>query len=390
MTKKRLFLLMTAAFFSAAVSLTVTAGSGTTGRGVAADTAGKSDGGSKGALDSISDASKEVGNIGQGVSNITGTITGAQGQLQDAVNTIKNPQNLIEMAMDKAVTVASNVAEDFVLDMIATPSTGIPVSAPTVQVQQTIAEGIRKETAEIKTQIDKEKDVQLEAIGGKPATAAPQQTGVPKASGTTNTGAATPPAGGGTGATGAAPDSAKPKAVTPPNADNCPAYMAQFKPATSLAYDLTKENMLGASQKSAYAPAQKNWDAAVNHIKSTFYEKDPDLLTQTRQKELKRKRQEYLYETNSNVISTSLGIQQALLEDAKRISEAPTSGCNLIDDININTFMMMTLVKQTMADIALQIRMTELEAIREQNAQPLYLLERPGFLNRMINGEKEE
>lgn len=412
-----LFLLMTVAFFSATFPATAQTGTGASapkatgttatpgndtsiGRGVAeidkaagsvSDTAGKvgdvgqglgnianadgSLGSINSALDGFNSAgsaldklaggdgslwgeSGELGKLTGGLGDLTGTLGGIQGEFDSVTSLVNNPEQLMQMALggidfDKITQIAMNVAEEEILGLIATPSTGIPVTSPTLQAQKAIEENIKKETSDIDKKIQEEKDKQLEAIGGKPATPAPKQTG------TNNKDAEAP----------------KPN----PSIDDCAAYMAQFPPATSVAYDWVKQNVLPEGKNSKYAPGQKDWNTAVAFIKSNFYITDPKNLTGAEQKRITKKRQDYFYEVNANVISTAIGIQQGLVEDAESISTSPTSGCNEIDDININTQILMTLSKQKMAEIALQIRLLELEALREQAALPLTLQSEPKY-----------
>lgn len=303
------------------------------------------------------DASKAIGSI-QGtmntVSDIGGTVSAMINQGESLLNLVSDPQQLTQMAMNMAwsqvETVAMNVAENLIMSLFSTPGTGIPVTAPAVTTQKTLAQVQKKLTAELEDDIAKEKDKILEAMGGKPAVAANPQTGTqqPEATQQEN-----------------------------PSRENCPAYMAQFKPITNLAFDFVNENMIKDIKNETTGKVQTNWDEAVKYVKSTFYHDDMATLTPDINKELTKKRQDYLHEINSNVLSVSIGMQQALIEDAKSISVAPTSGCGFIDDVNINTQTMIALAKQTMAEIALEIRLFELEAIKEQTKQPIYLLPKP-------------
>lgn len=307
------------------------------------------------------DANKAIGSI-QGtmnsVSDIGGTIKGMINQGESLVNFVSDPQQLTQMAMNMAwsqvETVAMNVAEDLVMSLFSTPGTGIPVTAPVVTTQKTLAQVQKKLTGELEDDIAKEKDKILEAMGGKPAVAANPQTGTQQT------------------------DSAQEEN---PARENCPAYMAQFKPITNLAFDFVNENMIKDIKNEKLGKVQTNWDEAVKYVKSTFYHDNPTTLTPEITRDLGKKRQDYLHEVNSNILSVSIGMQQALIEDAKSISTAPTSGCGFIDDVNINTQTMIALVKQTMAEIALEIRLFELEAIKEQTKHPIELLPKPEDLS---------
>lgn len=317
---------------------------------------GDTTGSIKGEVGALGDISKDLGEIG-----------GMAGGVQNEVNALKqlanNPLQMLNLDMSQIMNIVVKAAKEQVMKLVLTkPSSGIPITSPGLQVQKTIEESIEKETSDIDKKIQEEKKKQAEAIGAIPATPAPQQTGV-------NNNDATAP-------------------QQNPSKDNCPAYMSQFPWATSIAYDVVKKNVLPNGKNSKYAPGQKTWDKAVAFVKSNFYAKDPQKVSFAEQKAIKKKRQEYFYEVTTNLITTSLLIQQGLVEDAKSISKAPTSGCNLIDDININTQTMMMVAKQTMADIALQARMLELEALQELNAQPITLRPEPVFQDPLAFLEK--
>lgn len=315
------------------------------------------------------DATKGIGAI-QGamgtVSDIGGTLSGLKNQGENLVNFVSDPQNLMQMAFNvgwgQVEDIAANVAENLIMDLFSTPGTGIPVTAPVVTTQKTLAQVQKKLSAELEEDIAKEKDKILEAMGGKPAVPADPQTG-------TNP-----------------PDATQ---ETSPGTENCPAYMAQFKPITNLAFDFVNENMIKDIKKEKLGKVQTNWDEAVKYIKSTFYHDDPSTLTPEITNELIRKRQDYLHDVSMNVMSVGIGMQQALVEDAKSISLAPTSGCGYIDDVNINTQTMIALAKQTMAELAIEIRLLELEAIKEQTKQPIALLPKPEDLS-LSSGELDK
>lgn len=307
------------------------------------------------------DANKAIGSIKgtiNSAADIGGTVKGLMNQGEKLVDFVSDPQQLTQMAMDMAwsqvESVAVNVAESLITSLFSTPGTGIPVTAPVVTTQKTLAQVQKKLTGELEDDIAKEKDKILEAMGGKPAVAANPQTGTKQT------------------------DTAQQEN---PGRENCPAYMAQFKPITNLAFDFVNENMIKDIKNEKTGKVQTNWDEAVKYVKSTFYHDDSATLTPEINKELIKKRQDYLHEINSNLLSVSIGMQQALIEDAKSISVAPTSGCGFVDDVNINTQTMIALAKQTMAEIALEIRLFELEAITEQAKQPVYLLSKPEGLS---------
>lgn len=316
--------------------------------------------------DSIKGETNALGELSKSVGDISGIMNGVTGEIDSIKSLIDNPQALMNMALgqidfQKITQIAMNVAEEQIMELLMTKkpsdSSSIPIMTPGLQAQKAIQENTEKEMSDIDKKIQEEKDKQLEAQGGKPATPAPEQTG------TNNNDTAA--------------------AQQNPSVDNCAAYMAQFPWATSIAYDVVKENVLPEGKNSKYAPGQESWDKAVEFVKSNFYIKDRAKLTPAEQKRITLKRQEYFYEVNANLITTSLLIQQGLVEDAKSISKAPTSGCNKFDDININTQTMMVISKQLMADIALQIRMLELEAMRELTTQPVFLKSEPQYQDPM-------
>lgn len=292
------------------------------------------------------------------VADVGGTVSALMNQGEKLAEFVSDPKQLSQMAMSMAWSqveeISKKVAENLITSLFSTPGTGIPVTAPNVTTQKTLAQVQKKLTGELEDDIAKEKDKILEAMGGNPAVAADPQTGTNQTDSTQQEN---------------------------PGKENCPAYMAQFKPITNLAFDFVNENMIKDIKNETPGKPQTDWDSATNYIKSTFYHDDSTTLTPEINKELIKKRQDYLHEINSNLLSVSIGMQQALIEDAKSISTAPTSGCGFIDDVNINTQTMIALIKQTMAEIALEIRLFELEAIMEQTKQPIYLLPKPEDLS---------
>lgn len=288
------------------------------------------------------------------VADVGGTVSALMKQGDKLAEFVSDPKQLSQMAMSMAWSqveeVSKKVAEDLITSLFSTPGTGIPVTASNVTTQKKLAQAQKKLTGELEDDIAKEKDKILKAMGGNPAVAADPQTGTNQTDNTQQEN---------------------------PGRENCPAYMAQFKPITNLAFDFVNENMIKDIKNEQTGKVQTNWDEAVKYVKSTFYHDDATTLTPEINKELIKKRQDYLHEINSNLLSVSIGMQQALIEDAKSISTAPTSGCGFIDDVNINTQTMIALTKQTMAEIALEIRLFELEAIAEQTKQPIYLLPKP-------------
>ncbi|MGN1063174.1 MAG: hypothetical protein ACI4QM_02495 [Alphaproteobacteria bacterium] len=293
-----------------------------------------------------------------GKDSALGSLTGSVGEVGDligqasgALDLIKNPQNLVQMGLglvsfENISKLAMNAAEDAVLDLLSSPGVGIPISASAVQAKKATEEAAKKQSAAKDNDIAEEKEKQMDALGTRPKT---PTDSVPQTQ----------------------------NAETNPSVDNCPAYMAQFPNATNLAYDFLKANVLDNKTVSQYGPAQANVDAAVSYIKSTYYIQDTDKQTAENKEAVQQKRRLYLSEVSSQILSYGIGVQQNLVEDAKSISVAPTSGCDYIDDINTNTLIMIALAKQTMADIILQIGVAELEAVYQNVHMPVEILAKP-------------
>ena len=125
-----------------------------------------------------------------------------------------------------------------------------------------------------------------------------------------------------------------------------------------------------------HADAQKSMAAAVPYVESLLFLKKDD-LTAEKQIEFQKKRDKYLADMVSDVLVFNIGVQQNLVEDAMSIPTAPTSGCNLIDDLNVSTMIMISTAKQLMADIALQIQLLEFEGIQRVANTDVVLLDKP-------------
>lgn len=303
------------------------------------------------------DVSKITGDISKtmaSANSISNEITSLINQGQSVKDIINDPQAMLQMAfgMVDFQTIANALADYAVEEAFnyIEPSTGWPVSSQEMKTQKGLEKAEKKVNAELDDKISKEKEKQVDAMGARPETPAPQQTGTQQPAKSTEQN---------------------------PAADDCRAYMAQFKDATHTAFDYVNENLIKEAKKSTLGAPQKDYDTAVEYVKRTFYHDDPKTITPAIEEKIKQARLDYLQEINTNVMSLGIGVQQAILEDAKSISTAPTSGCSFIDDMNVNTKTLSTIIKQTMADLALQIRLLELEAVKEQATQPISLLPKP-------------
>lgn len=300
-----------------------------------------------GSLGSVTDKDSILGSL----TGATGEVSSLIGEASGALDLIQNPKNLMQMGLgmvsfENLSNLAMNAATDVLTDLLSSAGVGIPISDSKLKETKANDAAAKKESTEKDNKIAGEKEKQMDALGSRPKTPADS---VPQTQ----------------------------DAKTNPSIDNCPAYMAQFPDASNLAYDFIKENMLDKKEVSKYGPVKDSMTSAIEYVKSTYYIKDAKDITDEKRMEIQNKRQDYLREVNADVLAYGIGVQQNLVEDAKSISLAPTSGCDYIDDINKNTLIMIALAKQTIADIALQINMLELEAVRQTNSMPIEILEKP-------------
>ena len=305
------------------------------------------------------EVSKITGDIDKSmasINSITSDFENLLAQGQSVKDLINDPQAMLQAAFGMVnYQTLANALADYAIEEAFNyiePSTGWPVSSQEMKTQKGLEKAEKTANAELDDKIRDEKQKQLDAVGGRPETPAPTQTGVNKQP---------------------APEGAE----TNPAADDCRAYMAQYPDATHNAFDYVNENLFKQSKKDKFGPAQNDYNSAVEYVKKNFYYEDPQKITPEIQKKLTKARLDYLQELNTNLMSIGMGVQSALLEDAKSISNAPTSGCNFIDDMNVNSKTFSTIIRQTMAELAIQVRLFELEAVKEQATQPVGLLPNP-------------
>ncbi|MBR4926746.1 MAG: hypothetical protein IKY98_00305 [Alphaproteobacteria bacterium] len=303
----------------------------------------------------VSGVTGQVGGIISSGTNAYNQIGNMANQLTGAYEMITNPSNLLQMGMgafnfSNISGMAMNAATDVLTDFMATPMSGIPINEPSMKAGHAAEQAAKEASAEVQDRIAEEQQKQVDVLGSRPQQPNPE-------SADTNT----------ANADGGSENPAE---------DNCPAFMSQFKDATHNAFNFVEENLL-KKRTQTVAPAQEDLTGALSFVENTFFAKSGGEDTAEKERIAKARRSEYLQEVQTQLMALSLGVSQNLIEDAKSISKAPTSGCNVIDDLNLNTVTMITLAKQTMADIALQLQMFELDAIRRQNNVPVRILEKP-------------
>ena len=309
----------------------------------------------------VSGITGQVGGIISSGTNAYNQIGNMANQLTGAYEMMTNPSNLLQMGMgafnfSNISGMAMNAATDVLTDFMATPMSGIPINEPAMKAGHAAEQAAKEASAEVQDRIAEEQQKQVDILGSRPQQPNPESAG--GANETAN-------------ADGGSENPAE---------DNCPAFMAQFKDATHNAFDFVEENLL-KKRTQTIAPAKEDLTGALAFVESTFFVKDGTDDTAEKERIAKAKRAEYLQEVQTQLMALALGVSQNLVEDAKSISKAPTSGCNVIDDLNVNTVTTITLAKQTMADIALQLQMFELDAIRRQNNVPVRILEKPAEEN---------
>ena len=273
-------------------------------------------------------------------------------QLTGAMELMNNPQSMLTMGLgyigwDQITNLSMGAAMDAVTDFMSAPTVGIPVMEGGFIASNAADKAAKAETAAVNNKVSDEKQKQLDAVGSRPST----------------------PAG---------PEVAEaPDADTNPSIDSCPALMASYPRQSNKAYDFLKMNYLDAKPEKVHAAAKKTMDAAVPYVESLFFVKDEKDLTAEEQEKIHKKRDEYLADMVADVLTLNIGVQQNLVEDAMSIPTAPTSGCNLIDDLNVSTMIMISTAKQAMADIALQIQLLEFEGIQRIVNTDIKLLDKP-------------
>ncbi|MBR5130065.1 MAG: hypothetical protein IKV03_02440 [Alphaproteobacteria bacterium] len=295
------------------------------------------------------------------VKNITGAFDGSTSfssvigsQLTGAVELMNNPQSLLSMGMgaiswDQITNLSLGAASDVVTDFLSAPTVGIPVMEGAFTASNAADKAAKAETGEVNNKVTDEKAKQVDAVGARPST--PASDAVVEAAQNDATGDSNPAL------------------------DSCPALMASYPRQSNKAYDFLQINYLDKLATDKYAP-QADMASAVLYVENQFFAKN-DQLTSEKQDELQKKRDAYMADMVANVLTLNIGIQQNLVEDAMSIPLAPTSGCNLIDDLNVSTMIMISMAKQTMADIASQIQLLEFDGVQRIKHTPIELLAKP-------------
>ena len=309
-----------------------------------------------------SEAQNYLGNIQQSaldsVSDVTGALTGntsfagdVGAQITGAMELMNNPQSLLTMGLgyigwDQITNLSMGAAMDAVTDFMSAPTVGIPVMEGSFIASNAADKAAKAQTGELNNKVSDEKQKQADAVGSRPSAPAGEEA-MQAADADTN-----------------------------PSLDSCPALMASYPRQSNKAYDFLKINYLDATPAIKHADAQKSMAAAVPYVESLLFLKKDD-LTAEKQIEFQKKRDKYLADMVSDVLVFNIGVQQNLVEDAMSIPTAPTSGCNLIDDLNVSTMIMISTAKQLMADIALQIQLLEFEGIQRVANTDVVLLDKP-------------
>ena len=287
----------------------------------------------------------------EGLKNVENFTSQMGEQLTGAMELMNDPQALLTMGLgyigwDQITNMSMGAAMDAVTDFLSAPSVGIPVMEGGFIASNAADKAAKAETAAVNNKVSDEKQKQLDAVGSRPSTPV------------------------GAEATQAADTD------TNPALDTCPALMASYPRQTNKAYDFIKINYLDAVPTTVHAAPQKTMAGAVAYIENLFFEKK-DKLTSEKRNELQKKRERYLADMVADVLTLNIGAQQNLVEDAMSIPTAPTSGCNLIDDLNVSTMIMISTAKQAMADIALQIQLLEFDGIQRIVGSEIELLDKP-------------
>lgn len=153
------------------------------------------------------------------------------------------------------------------------------------------------------------------------------------------------------------------------------------------AYDYVKENLLTNPGEQS-APPQENLATAKAYVRERFLVPEGE-QTDEKIAEIKGERKEYIQALSAELLSLSAGVRQRLPDDANLISEAEASGGGVLQDVKLNTATIKALARMTAVDIALQIKLAELEAAQELLYQPLEELKKPPECEGGCMGEVE-
>ncbi len=320
--------------------------------------------------------------VSSGISSLTSTATGAWANVtsqvgslvknadvvQKALTLTNDPNGLFSLATGgmpwaQVQPILENASKAGLMSFMNIPPAGIPIEDPRLKNLTKQEQAKKTETARLDEKTSEEKQKQLETVGANPGT----------------------PVGEGTPAQQELVENPEEE----PSVDACPAQVAALPKQTQKAYEYVKKFLLDKEDKSQYGRAQETMDAAVKYVEKTFFVK-PDKekqgestagasanLTAETMKKAMKKRYDYQREVVADVLALGIGVQKFLVEDAKSISEAITSGCNEIDDLNVGTTILISMAKQTIADIVLQMKLMEFDGIHHVYDKEVELLEDP-------------
>ena len=154
---------------------------------------------------------------------------------------------------------------------------------------------------------------------------------------------------------------------------------ANPKKVSSTAFDLVRREMLQkkVSDLSEIIDTDEteNLEKARAFILKTFFAETNATDGLVAAAEIQRRA--YLEELAAPLIVQGVAVQKALEEDAKSADEAPHGGSGFLQDIHVNTQAVQSAAKMAVVNIALQIRMIELEAASNLFSRPARLLKEP-------------
>ena len=310
----------------------------------------------------VSGMTSQANGVISQIGGLTSSLTGATSQVTGALELATNPQGLLTMATgmnwNQATSLAMGATQNALMGFMNIPPVGIPVKDPTLKGSTASEQAAKTQSATLDDKISSEQQKQVDAIGSRPAT----QAGEGNA---TQQQMAQNPEG-------------------EPSVDTCPALMASYPRQSQKAYEFVKEHLLDKKDTSKYVTNQKTMQQAVQYVEQNFFIKDnktkgdeQSKLTADAMQKIQKKRVDYQREVVADILAAGVGVQKYLVEDAKSISLAPTSGCNEIDDLNVGTMILISIAKQTIADIVLQMKLMEYEGIKRVYTEPIGLLDNP-------------
>lgn len=152
----------------------------------------------------------------------------------------------------------------------------------------------------------------------------------------------------------------------------------EITPPKASTYEYALKNDSTTLPSSEVAPPQKSLDEAVAFVQKTFFlPANTAEATEEMKAEIVNKRKAYVTHLGKEIISYASGIRTSTADDLKSLEESSSAAGGILQEIELNTETIKSLVLITAANIFLEARVMEMEAAGMLLGQEEQLLEQP-------------